>query len=71
MSPTDESQVRNHTKCTDHLTTTITMVLEMLARLPLQRCGFDEPMPLEGWTALHMFLLRPPLKQFDRFNKLK
>ncbi len=33
--------------------------------------GFDEPMPLEGWTALHMFLLRPPLKQFNRFNKLK
>ena len=38
---------------------------------PLQRHGFDEPMPPEGWEALHMFVPRPPSKQFTRFNKLK
>jgi len=28
----------------------------------LQRCGFDEPTPPEGWAALRMFIPRPPLK---------
>jgi hypothetical protein len=41
------------------------------SRSPLQRRGFDEPMPPEGWAALHMFVPRPPLKRFNRFNKLK
>jgi len=38
---------------------------------PLQRRGFDEPMPPEGWAALHMFVPMPPLKQLKRFHKLK
>ena len=41
------------------------------SRLPLQRHGFDEPMPPEGWAALRMFVPRPLLQWFHRFNKLK
>jgi len=41
------------------------------SRLPLQRRGFDEPMPPEGWAALRMFILMPPSKGFNRFIKLK
>ncbi len=37
----------------------------------LQRRGFDEPMPPEGWAALRMFVPRPRSKRFNRFNKLK
>ncbi len=66
-SMTDVSRVRNHTKITNHLTNTITMVLEPLT---FQRRGFDEPMPPEGWKALHMFALMPPSKRFNRFKKL-
>ena len=40
------------------------------SRSPLQRRGFNEPMPPEGWAALHMFVLMPLLKRFNRFNKL-
>ena len=39
--------------------------------LPLQRCGFDESIPPEGWAALRMFVPMPPSKRFNRFNKLK
>jgi hypothetical protein len=38
---------------------------------PLQRHGFDESMPPEGWAALRMFLPIPPSKRFKRFQKLK
>ncbi len=41
------------------------------SRSPLQRRGFDEPMPLEGWAALCMFVPRPPSKWLYRFNELK
>jgi len=38
---------------------------------PLQRHGFDEPMPPEGWAALRMFVSMSPSKRFNRFHKLK
>jgi len=38
---------------------------------PLQRRGFDEPMPPEGWAVLRMFVSRPHSKRFNRLNKLK
>ena len=41
------------------------------SRSPLQRRGFDEPMPPEGWAALRMFVPMPPSKQLTRFNKFK
>jgi hypothetical protein len=69
-STIDKSQVINHTKSTNNMTINITMVLEPLTS-PAQRRGFDEPMPPEGWAALRMFVLRPWLKRFNRFNKLK
>ena len=37
---------------------------------PLQRRGFDEPMPPERWLALRMFVPMPLSKRFNRFNKL-
>ena len=37
---------------------------------PLQRRGFDEPMPPEGWAALRMCVPMPPLKQCNKFIKL-
>ncbi len=39
--------------------------------LPLQRCGFDESMPIEGRAALYLIFLRPLLNSFHRFIKLK
>jgi len=30
------------------------------SRSPLQRHGFDEPTPPEGWAALHMLVPMPP-----------
>ena len=30
----------------------------------------NEPMPPEGWVALRMIVPMPPLKRFNRFNKL-
>jgi hypothetical protein len=56
------------TKITNHLTNMITMVL---SRSPLQRCGFDEFMPLEGWAVFRMIFPTPSSKRFNRFNKLK
>jgi hypothetical protein len=41
------------------MTNTITMVVELS---PLQRRGFVELMPLEGWAALRMIIPIPPLK---------
>jgi hypothetical protein len=43
------------------------MVVEPLA---LQRCGFVEPTPPEGWAALRMLIPMPPSKRFNKFNKL-
>jgi hypothetical protein len=40
------------------------------SRSPLQRRGFDEPTPPEGWAALRMLVPMPPSKRFNRFNKL-
>ncbi len=40
------------------------------SRLPLQRHGFDKPMPPEGWAALRIFIPRPPSTRFIIFNKL-
>ena len=40
------------------------------SRSPLQRRGFDEPMPPEGWAALRMLVPMPPSKRFNRSNKL-
>jgi hypothetical protein len=57
-------RVGNRTKSTNNMTNKIT-------RSPLQRRGFDEPMPPEGWAALRMFVPTPPLKRYYRFNKLK
>jgi hypothetical protein len=37
---------------------------------PLQRHGFDEPMP-PGGGGLRMFVTMPPLKQFNRISKFK
>ncbi len=45
------------------------MVVEQLAPPVLQRHGFDEPMPPEGWAALRMFVPMPPPKQINRFHK--
>ncbi len=39
--------------------------------LPLQRRGFDESMPLEGWAAFRIFFPMPLSKWFNKFNKLK
>jgi hypothetical protein len=38
---------------------------------PIQWRGFDEPMPPEGWAALHMFVHMPPSKRLKRFHELK
>jgi len=38
---------------------------------PLQRRGFDEPMPPEAWAALRMFIPMPPSKRLNRFHKFK
>jgi hypothetical protein len=39
------------------------------SRLSLQRHGFDEFTPPEGWAALHIYFSRPLTKDFVRFNK--
>jgi len=41
------------------------------SRSPLQRHGFDEPMPPEGWAALCMFVSMLPSKRLSRFHKFK
>jgi hypothetical protein len=41
------------------------------SRLPLQWCGFDESMPLEGWAAFRIFFSMLLSKRFNKFNKLK
>jgi hypothetical protein len=40
------------------------------SRLPLQRREFDEPTLPKGWVSLRMLIPMPPLKRFNRFNKL-
>jgi hypothetical protein len=62
----DNDQTRRHKKHKQKTNTT-TMVVEPLA---LQRCGFVEPTPPEGWAALRMLIPMPPSKRFNKFNKL-
>jgi len=62
----DDNQTRRHI-CTNNRQTPP----PWWSRLPLQRHGFDETMPPEGWAALHMFVSMSPSKRFNRFPKLK
>jgi hypothetical protein len=39
--------------------------------LPLQRRGFDDSMPPEGWAALRIYCPKLLLKDLNRFIKLK
>ena len=62
----DDDQTRRHI-CTNNRQTPP----PWWSRSPLQRHGFDEPMPPEGWAALRMFVSMPPSKRLSRFHKFK
>ena len=62
----DDDQTRRHI-CTNNRQTPSPW---WWSHSPLQRCGFDESMPPEGWAALCMFVPMPPSKRFNKFIKL-
>jgi hypothetical protein len=63
----DDDQTRRHI-CTNNRQTPSPW---WWSRSPLQRRGFDESMPPEGWAALCMLDPMPPSKRFNIFIKLK
>ena len=63
----DDNQTRRHKSTNNRQTPP-----PWWSRSPLQRHGFDEPKPPEGWAALRMFV--PPMspsKRLNRFHKFK
>ncbi len=67
-NPAEESRVKKQHKTHKHLTNVTTMVAE----LPIPwSWGFDEPTLPKGQTALRIFCLRPPSKDYNRLIKVK
>ena len=59
---------QDHTKSTNNITNTITMVVEPL--VPLQLHGLDKSMTLEKWAALCVLFYKAAVEQFNSLTTI-